>query len=238
MKVLLAILLALLATLYGLYLYKFPTYTYRYKVIVDVDVDGKIVSGSAVREVRRWEQLIVFSTPYWGSVDGEAVVVDLGRRGLLFATMYLDRSYTNDAIMTPERVFGRSKEITSKIKRVRGVDSTPELWRQLSNFRGCAELESGEMPLFVKFDDIKEPASVRRVDPNYLEASFGAGIFLRSVKICMVDESPSHGIENILRWIPDVVGALNIPPMRAPQSEWPFGAHLTGDAFVKGNASR
>lgn len=234
MKVLLTILLGLLAALYGLYLYKFPTYTYRYKVIVDVDVDGKTISGSAVREVRRWEQVFVFSNPFWGSVEGEAVVVDLGSRGLLFATMYLDRSYTNDAMMTPERVFGHSKEITSKIKRVRGVDSTPELWRQLNEFRGCAEMQANEWPLLVRFQDLEEPSSVVRVDRDELESAFGPDVTIRRISICVVDEPITQKIEEVLPWLRTLPYGL-LAPIRGTLAGGPgspFKQQMQSDAFI------
>lgn len=210
MKVLLAILLALVAALYGLYLYKFPTYTYRYKVIVDVDVDGKTISGSAVREVRRWHQFITFGFPYGGDLDGEAVVVDLGSRGLLIATMYQPNDLTNDAIMTPERVLRRThnlpRHFQGKLK-----DEREELWRQLSALRVCADMLQKEWPLFVRFGDIKKPYSVERVDPLSIIDNFDAGVKIRNVRICLVDEQVTREISAIMPWIDNLAnGQLSL----------------------------
>ena len=65
----------------------YPIGTIRYRITVTVDTPSGPIKGSAVREVR------VIDTPTFGldtvtpdmHMRGEAAVVDLGQRGLLFA---------------------------------------------------------------------------------------------------------------------------------------------------------
>ena len=230
----LGVIAALVLGLYAIYLYQFPTYTVRYRLTVDVDVDGKLVSGSSVREVRFWRQVIVFSAPYSFSLDGEAVVVDLGKRGILFATTNgNDNSFsTDEAKLMPERVFRQALKLPQNFDRSKGGDSRVELWRQLSQIRHCTDVIRDEWPMLVRFGDLKVPASVERVDPSNLAASFGPGVSLRAITICIVDEPASRIVEQFLPWIINYNGPManwHGGPISVDQA--PFNIKVENTAF-------
>lgn len=67
----------------------------RYRLTLTAEVDGREVSGSGVVETR-WTSQGFFTAltgrPWGVSVRGEAVVVDLGTRGALFALLRGDRN--------------------------------------------------------------------------------------------------------------------------------------------------
>ena len=60
-------------------------------------------------------------------------------------------------------------------------------------------------PLLVTFDDINDPASVRRVDPGDLSATFGPGYRLNDVTLSIMDEPLTKGVvEIVLGWLTEV----------------------------------
>lgn len=163
-------------------------YSFRYKMTVSVDTPEGIKTGSAVREVtvtirpvpmdkrRPWRSSI--------SVKGEAVIVDLGQRGLLFSLLDGD-----DAHYIIFKTFPYSKGGT-----------TPE------GAAYYAQLKAGpsvikQIPTMVTFKDIRDPKSVMAVDRTNLAATFGAGITLKDVTIEMTDEDVTWGIEKYLGWL-------------------------------------
>jgi hypothetical protein len=65
-------------------------------------------------------------------------------------------------------------------------------------------LDQKHYPLLVTFGDINDPASVKRVDPNNLEATFGPGNALQSITLSITDEPVTSGVvEKVLGWIKD-----------------------------------
>lgn len=60
-------------------------------------------------------------------------------------------------------------------------------------------------PLFVTFDDPADPASVRRVDPGDLAASFGPGVSLTAVTLAITEEAVTDGrVEAVLPWLESI----------------------------------
>ncbi len=78
------------------------------------------------------------------------------------------------------------------------VETAPKL----SRLRVSRELTPEQYPLMVTFDDINDPASVKRVDPDDLTASFGPGYTLVSLELEITDEKVTHGrVEAVLGWL-------------------------------------
>lgn len=54
----------------------------------------------------------------------------------------------------------------------------------------------------VTFNDVSDPATVRKVDPDNLAASFGPGVALNGVSLEITDEVANEGqIERVLGWL-------------------------------------
>ena len=68
----------------------FPFYSWNQRMTVEVEVDGKTITGSSVSSVN-WvknDPISAINGPQWlSTVRGEAVIVDLGERGVLFALL-------------------------------------------------------------------------------------------------------------------------------------------------------
>lgn len=58
------------------------------------------------------------------------------------------------------------------------------------------------LPLMVTFDDLDDPASVRRVDPHDLAATFGDGVALEAVTIAVTEAAVTEGrVRDLLPWL-------------------------------------
>lgn len=166
----------------------YPSVTVRYRLTLEAEVDGKPVSGSGVIEATYAKQPRI--SPEAGStasgVRGEAVTLDLGARGLLFAILKAgkDSSYRPEYIAVQVLV-RRDLEDADIITRVR-------------NLRGKAEVPLDKLWMLVRFRDIGDPKSVEAVDPNDLAKNFGTGVKLMRATIEMTDDPVTTGIEKLL----------------------------------------
>ncbi len=161
--------------------------TWRYKITVSVDTPEGLKTGSAVRQVMVNASKPLIDLPEATShkeSKGEAVVVDLGERGVLFAlTSFDDYQVVLSAFPSPYGLTPDGVRYYSQLKNVRAV------------------LKPEQYPRFVKFRDIKDPKTVEAVDPNNLVASFDEGVRLKEVIIEMTDEPVTWGIEKWLPWL-------------------------------------
>ena len=70
-------------------------------------------------------------------------------------------------------------------------------------------LEPRFYPLLARFDDLRKPASVQRVEPADLSTSFGPGVRLRRITVQVTKDRVTRGdIEKRLPWIIDGRGQL------------------------------
>lgn len=144
-------------------------------------------------------------------VQGEAVAVDLGPRGTMFALL---TGRTRDG--TPG--WPEAHHMLTKVM-------APELWApgkmpdrervsRVGQMSGTREVPAEFIPFLVRFRDEKDPKSVEAVDPANLAASFGPGVMLSGVTIEMVSagtwplslfgiggEPVTRGIEGRLGWL-------------------------------------
>ena len=191
------------------------TYSWRYKTTVVVDTPEGEKSGSAVREVT----VAIKSCPVHicekgylpgkVSTKGEAVAVDLGKRGILFSII------PTDSYLIVFSLFSGPPGLTPE---------GAEYYSQLKNAKaemGNNESIMGQIPTMVTFADINDPKTVQLAYsvaaisvPNQaawdfkttdnLEKLFGAGVHLKNVTVEMTDEPITWGIEKILVWIPSL----------------------------------
>lgn len=173
----------------------FPTQSWRYKMTVSVETPEGIKTGSAVREVSVTDNpKITPETIPHIEVKGEAVVVDLGKRGVLFALM---RNY-------------RGSNYAFNISYLTiGGNLSPEGIRFLQNATGKkAVLEPKRYPMLVMFKDIKDPKTVTpilefgpdgSIKADHFEELFGKGVKLKEISIELTDEPVTWGIEEYIQ---------------------------------------
>jgi len=165
------------------------------------------VIGSSVREISNAAPMVKMNWPHGGNpatVRGEAVVIDLGQRGVIFALINEDAEAQRfyKAFPPPDR---RPQS-----------DDTFRYYAQLP-VGTSATLDQENWPQFVTFTDMNDPKSVTLVrggkfnsvtqkhDPvDDLEELFGAGVKLKSIELEITDEPVTWKINEILSWLPNV----------------------------------
>lgn len=186
---------------------KRSSWIYRYRLAVEVETPEGPKTGSGVIEVRRavapWPLSYVDLSHGAMTIvaKGEAVVIDLGARGLLFALLVgqdeKGRVGSPDAAgYLPAKVFLRTGALRE----------SDETQADLETLRAYADLAPAEIPFLVRFRDIDDPRSVEKVDPNDLAASFGPGVRLLGASIEMTGDPVTTGIEKQLGWLAALKG--------------------------------
>jgi hypothetical protein len=185
----------------------YPSATVRYRLTLEADVDGKPATGSGVIEVSygKKPRLLPNESELYFDVRGEAVALDLGQRGMLFALLKGGVDSRSGAESIVLRAFNFPDGLLpSPVEKGIG---------DLRKLSGKAELPLTSLPLLVRFRDINDPMTVEKVDPLYLEKSFGPGVKLTRATLEIVPagiwpfswygitgEPITTGIEKRLPW--------------------------------------
>jgi hypothetical protein len=191
---------------------------YRYRLTVEVDTPEGVKSGSSVIEVST--QLSgKYSIPDPGKIyrkaRGEAVTVDLGSRGVMFALLRSesDVDWANRALMSV------LKDIPpAEIAAARTEDSPGHLgfdmqMRQIPTLQGRYDIARHAVfirpvpkesdtptayPILVTFTKMADPKSVTKIDPDNMAARFGKGVKLKRITVERTDDAVTSGIEKRL----------------------------------------
>lgn len=205
---------AVIAAIYAIWSIVYPSGTWRYRMTVSVETPEGIKTGSAVREIHAYSypQLISTTSATVQVSKGEAVVVDLGKRGVLFALIGED--YGHRIIFD---VFPGHHGTTSK-----GI----RYYRSLKDAK--VTLEPDKYPTFVRFLNINDPETVqqvsradsldrlRKINPKRskeslasFEEAFGSGIRVKEVSIEITRDKITSGIQQYLPWLANTNGYLD-----------------------------
>lgn len=194
---------------------EYPSTKIRYKMTVEVDTPEGVKTGSTVREISMVSRPMMLGESNDTHVKlekGEAVVVDLGQRGVLFAL--LTNPLGTNASHPIWVVFNA---FTSPCPE--GAVSRCSI-RYYSGLKGGEQVEIKEKdyPMLVRFRDLNDPRTTERIlemeacsDPesvnisycvknNRFEEFFGQGVHLKSIKIEIVDTPPQVG--NVEKFLP------------------------------------
>lgn len=155
----------------------FPSVTLRYRLTLEAQVDDRTVVGSGVIQVtyEKNAQFLGASAEITHWAKGEAVVLDLGSSGVLFALLKEGDHTRSGADYIVPLAFGLPYGAV-------GVRD----FARLRDLAGRVDLPFDRLPLMVRFRDINDPKTVQRVDPNNLASTFGAGVFLTRVTLELV----------------------------------------------------
>jgi hypothetical protein len=218
----------------------FASGTWRYKMTVMVSTPEGDKVGSAVREVavqKGWSPLPEMQPHV--SVKGQAVVIDLGERGILFALLRGNRLGSDYGSDLPAHIFMPEGGGLSAA----GIKKMSELKA------GPTVLAPEWYPAFVRFKDPNDPRTVESVSrysdrdfPNgyggtaiALEKAFGSGVRLKSITLEMTKEPVTSGISTLLPWlthrdgVQGYIGGSSTPPFEDATKTF-----LTVGDFIRG----
>jgi hypothetical protein len=134
---------------------------------------------------------------------GEAVIVDLGARGLLLCLLTRDlaRAGSSDELLLP-KIFPFDKWGGSQ------EDYSTYLGR-LESHKPAADAPLERLPMLARLRNPRDPATAERVDPSNLAATFGAGVRLIRVTAQITDDPlAAPTIEDRLPWIRTLHGSI------------------------------
>jgi hypothetical protein len=140
---------------------------WRYRLTLTVDTPEGSRSGSSVIQVNVDKSRRQFR------VSGEAVMVDLGKRGSFLAILRSEQNVDNASAIVPAAFPGPPP-------------GTPDGIRYYSALRAEVDIPASVMPMLVRFYVNDDPKTVARVDRANLAASFGPGVSLARARIEMV----------------------------------------------------
>ena len=220
--------------------------TWRYKMTVVVETPEGLKSGSAVREMSNSRSKIELDLPqatHPAKITGEAVVVDLGERGILFALL-------NGYRYGPDH----AKTILFDVFPSGQGGNSAEGIKYYSNLRDAkAVLEAPDYPVLVMFRNINDPKSVEpvmrirggsgyvrreeyKIKEDCFEELFGKGVRLKEITIEMTDEPVTWVVKNKLSWIDDYYESqFDGQRFNTIRSEYPFANSLSSGAFSTGD---
>ena len=139
---------------------------------------------------------------------GEAAVVDLGERGLLFVTLRkqsdfafrggggLGGGYNASLIPFPQEKFGGEYSANASIN-----EKYAAYLDNLNRLKPKSELSLKDVPVLVRFYNPDDPRSVALVNPLDLAASFGPGVTFKGASVEITDDPITKGIETRLPWL-------------------------------------
>jgi len=103
----------------------------------------------------------------------------------------------------------------------------------LASLREAREVPAKDYPMFVMFEDIDDPASVKHVNPNRLDAILGTGYRLTSITITLTTEPVTDGrLGHVLSWLSTHKGKLK-PSAKKYADQLSFEETLYGSDFQR-----
>jgi len=162
--------------------------TWRYRITVEVETPEGLKSGSAVREAWASASSIRIGLPESTSkthVRGEAVVVDLGERGVLFGLINQ----------------GAGNEVSEAFPYT-AAKGIPDRIRHFKNLKLGSKGElAPDSVWFVAFKDINDPQSIETVNTGEFEHYFGSDVHLKRIDIEITNDPVTWGaVQKTLKW--------------------------------------
>lgn len=157
----------------------FPTHDVRYRLSLVLDVDGVEQTSSGVIGVSYQlspDGLVAGfgGSHFGGDMHGNAVTIDLGKRGLIFVI--------DSGSLVPKALpgTGRLRPASVDLSRLPldayslPTDGAPSAMaqplRQLRAETKAVDVPIEKLPMFVRFRDIDDPVSIEEIDPGHLDA--------------------------------------------------------------------
>jgi hypothetical protein len=196
---------------------RFPDY--RYRLTVEVETPEGLKSGSSVIEVKTalgGPNDIPSPGSLFTEARGEAVAVDLGERGVLFALLRSEQNeeWAARALLSVVPQLTRQElaalrddqsDIEPRIKSLLKLPLDEKIPLPRYVQWGVADAPTSGppngYPMLVRFGDLTKPETVKHVDPDKLSKTFGSDVRLASVTVALTNDPVTVGIQKQLPWL-------------------------------------
>jgi hypothetical protein len=190
--------------------------------------DGAKTGSNVVEVALRESHFLESGLPV--TLSGEALYLDLGpgRKPLVALLRDPCRDYECRAWREDQLVHWSNDNPSNLLIRLYGDDvrTTDDLFTEynsLAKGRKPVALQPMDLPVLATFQNVDEPNSVRRIDPNDLAASLGPGVHWRSMTIETTNEPITTGIEKKLPWLKRIKSVASHGDMRLDGEQYGFG---------------
>lgn len=179
-----------------------PRREINYQLEITFEVDGKLVTGKGVQQlvVVRNSQFLSYGGYMSWAAYGEAIAIDLGDRGTIYALM---ASPTDKGVFTPSVSgwYGFMLDDVFNLRQTHQNLAPAAYVRAIGKTTGSREVSLSHVPLMVHFRDERDPSTVERVFPDKPEDILGSGVRFISARITITDDPVSTGIGDRLTWL-------------------------------------
>lgn len=186
---------------------QYPKYVYRFKLTIEVETPQGLRSGYSIYEItanQRQKILPEEAARAW-STRGEAVTVGIAPDKTLFALLKTSAHHEDMASLSMQALVPNwNYDVVGSAKRI----------ANRKEIKSAAEVPTELYPMLVTFRNIDDPASVERVDPDNLSASFGEGVKLKAITAEITDSPITLSIKETLPWLSTLRGTLKPDPPR------------------------
>lgn len=180
-------------------------YELRYRLTFDIETPQGLRRSSGVLQVTTDLNPIWAPGPQTDAhLTGEAIPISLPNGETLFAVL---RGPGTDLLNLSRQAFRPLVDTPEFKQNGRTYYDLGKQNRFLISSKPSAELSMDQVPLLVRFRDMRDPLTVEKVDPADLPRRFGAGYRLRRVTVAITDEPITRGIEKHLPWINTIKNA-------------------------------
>jgi hypothetical protein len=209
---------AILSAIYGWFYISYPFGSWRYRMTIVVDTPEGERKGSVVREVVAHTEPRIIPEQggaYAHILQGEAIAIDLGKRGLLFGLMRggnYDYEYPTHILLDAFPPPGAQNKYT------------PEAIRYYRSLKNSKTTLHTSYPIFVKFSNLADPLSIELIATSPDQAkeyaryyksgkistinkAFGEGVKIKEMTIEVTDEPVSLEIDKTLNWLKGLNGS-------------------------------
>ena len=180
----LTLLLVLIVVLKLLIIYKFPEVSWNYKVTVTVETPEGIITGYSVRKMTATKNFMggTLFPRIKRSFTGEAIIVDLGTRGILLSL--LNRNVYKEFLETFTSWEPITKEglIASKL-----------------DVGTIKELNPSEYPRMIALKNVDVEKQLININGVNLEEAFGLGVELKSIELEITNEPITRNIDQYIQ---------------------------------------
>ncbi|HTK85590.1 MAG TPA: hypothetical protein VL625_10955 [Patescibacteria group bacterium] len=192
----------------------------RYRLTVAIDTPEGVVTGSGVREITIHRRFSLWDG-YWRYEDfsGEAVAIDLGKRGVLFALLTGAKgSYGDQAFARKMRDAGKTV-------------LPPAYYPRLVRFKEPDYPQTIED--LIEVSGAKPGAATGTLSSNRLGQAFGQGAKLKEIALNRTSDAITAGLETHLPWLPCIEPLRFISAPFVISLVDPSGTDLTVEDFQR-----
>jgi hypothetical protein len=196
--------LGIISALYIAWHVAYPSGSWNYRMTVAIETPEGMKTGSAVRKISFSSEPSIFpgqGGTYYNVTEGEAVIVDLSKRGVVFAIM--DGDYAH-------RVVLRGFPLKEKTNPGAEITLNSNQYPRIVQFRNLNNPKSVELIYGAKsYDEQGKFIGDQHLRIDRFGELFGIGVTLSSITIEITNAQVSHGIEQWLPWLSTMHGYLS-----------------------------